>query len=217
MNTSGIGAAVKRTEDYRFLTGGGRYTDDIKLPRQCYAYMLRSPYSHARILSIDTDAARTTEGVLAVFTGDDMQVGSLPCGWLVKSKDGQPMKEPPHMPLARDKVRHVGDQVAVVVAQSLALAKSAAELIEVEYEPLAAVAENLRQRARLARARLGRSRDLAHALARIAFCAKACAPQNGRMGAATGVWVVLPTPCRAQFRFDRSLPREDSASPRGFD
>jgi carbon-monoxide dehydrogenase large subunit len=141
MNESGIGAAVKRTEDFRFLTGGGVYTDDIKLAHQSYAYMLRSPHSHARILSIDTDTARTADGVIAVFTGDDMQVGSLPCGWLVTSKDGQPMKEPPHMPLAHDKVRHVGDQVAVVIAESLAQAKSAAESIEVAYEPLAAVAD----------------------------------------------------------------------------
>src|SRR5690606_15981633 len=84
---TGIGAAVKRVEDKRFLTGRGNYTDDINRPGQTYAYILRSSHAHARIDRIDTSAAAAAPGVLAVFTGEDMQVGSLPCGWQVHSKD----------------------------------------------------------------------------------------------------------------------------------
>jgi len=130
---TGIGAAVKRVEDRRFLTGKGQYTDDINRPGQTYAYILRSPHAHATINGIDTAAAATAPGVLAVFTGEDMEVGSLPCGWQVHSKDGSPMHEPPHPPLARGKVRHVGDQVAVVIAETYAQARDAAEKIEVDY------------------------------------------------------------------------------------
>src|SRR3546814_10736987 len=101
---TGIGAFVKRVEDKRFLTGRGNYTDDINRPGQTYAYILRSSHAHARIDRIDTSAA-AAPGVLAVFTGEDMQVGSLPCGWQVHSKDGSPMHEPPHPPLPRGKVR----------------------------------------------------------------------------------------------------------------
>jgi carbon-monoxide dehydrogenase large subunit len=139
---TGIGASVKRVEDRRFLTGKGRYTDDMNKPGQLYAYILRSPHAHARILSIDTADAEAAPGVETVITGQELKdagIGGLPCGWLIKSKDGSPMKEPPHMPLAVDKVRHVGDQVAVVVADSLTAAKDAAELIVVDYEELPAV------------------------------------------------------------------------------
>ena len=138
MGAQGIGARVPRVEDQRFLTGRGRYTDDINRPHQTYAWILRSPHAHARIRSIDTSAAKSAPGVVAVFTGADMEVGSLPCGWQVTSKDGTPMKEPPHPPLARDYVRHVGDQVAVVIAETKAQARDAAELIEVDYEVLPA-------------------------------------------------------------------------------
>jgi carbon-monoxide dehydrogenase large subunit len=133
---TGIGAAVKRVEDFRFLTGRGNYTDDINRPGQTYAYILRSPHAHAKIKSIDTSGAKAAKGVLAVFTGEDMQVGSLPCGWQVHSKDGSPMHEPEHPPLAKGKVRYVGDQVAVVIAESYAEAKDAAEKISVDYEVL---------------------------------------------------------------------------------
>ena len=139
MSDTGIGAAVKRREDVRFLTGRGHYTDDIDRPGQAYAYMLRSPHAHARIKSIDTSGAKSAPGVIAVFTGEDMQVGSIPCGWGVNNKDGSPMNEPAHPPLAQGKVRHVGDQVAVVIADTLAEAKDAAELIEIDYEELPAV------------------------------------------------------------------------------
>ncbi|WP_420405099.1 xanthine dehydrogenase family protein molybdopterin-binding subunit [Nisaea sp.] len=133
---TGIGAAVKRVEDFRFLTGKGNYTDDLNRPGQSYAYILRSPHAHAKIKSIDTAAAKAAKGVLAVFTGEDMQVGSLPCGWQVHSKDGTPMHEPGHPPLAQGKVRYVGDQVAVVIADTYAQAKDAAEQINVDYEVL---------------------------------------------------------------------------------
>src|SRR3546814_4206190 len=102
MSATGIGAAVRRKEDYRFLTGQGTYTDDINRPGQAHAYILRSPHAHARIKGIDTAAAASAPGVIAVFTGADMaaaKVGSLPCGWLIHSKNGEPMQEPPHPPL----------------------------------------------------------------------------------------------------------------------
>ena len=139
MGDFGIGAAVRRKEDFRFLTGQGTYTDDINRPGQLYAFLLRSPHAHAELGAIDTAAAKAAPGVSAVFTGADLQVGGLPCGWLVTSKDGKPMIEPPHPLLAQGKVRHVGDPVAVVVAETLEQAKDAAELIEVSYKTLPAV------------------------------------------------------------------------------
>lgn len=138
---TGIGASVKRVEDYRFLTGQGTYTDDINRHGQTYAYMLRSPHAHATLGSVNTDAAKAADGVVAIFTGDDMQVGSIPCGWQVHSKDGEPMLEPGHPPLAQGKVRYVGDQVAVVIAESLPQAKAAAEMIEVDYQILPAMVD----------------------------------------------------------------------------
>jgi len=137
-----IGQALLRREDYRFLTGAGQYTDDVVLPGQTYGVFLRSPYAHARIKAIDSSKAAAAPGVVHIFTGADLaeaKVGGLPCGWLIHSKDGSPMKEPPHPVLAQGKVRHVGDQVALVVAETLLQAKDAAELIEVDYEPLAPV------------------------------------------------------------------------------
>ncbi|HEX7044051.1 MAG TPA: xanthine dehydrogenase family protein molybdopterin-binding subunit [Burkholderiales bacterium] len=139
-----IGAAVRRKEDARFLTGSGRYTDDISMPGQTYAYFVRSPHAHARIVRIDKSAALKAPGVLGVYTGEDLaadKVGSLPCGWLITDVHGQPMKEPPHPPLAQGKVRYVGDHVAVVIAESYWQAKDAAELVDVEYEPLPAVVD----------------------------------------------------------------------------
>ena len=137
-----IGKSLRRREDRRFLTGAGRYTDDVTLHGQTYAVFLRSPHAHARIRSIDAGAAKKAPGVVAIFTGADLaeaKVGGLPCGWLIHSKDGTPMKEPAHPVLAQGKVRHVGDQVALVVAESIAEAKDAAELIAVDYEELPAV------------------------------------------------------------------------------
>jgi carbon-monoxide dehydrogenase large subunit len=139
---SAIGAPIRRREDYRFLTGQGTYTDDINRPGQLYAYILRSPHAHARINSIGTSGASAEAGVVAVFTSADMAadgIGGLPCGWLINFKDGSPMKEPPHPVLADGRVRHVGDPVAVVIAESLGQARDAAEKISVDYavEPAA--------------------------------------------------------------------------------
>jgi carbon-monoxide dehydrogenase large subunit len=138
----GIGDSVLRTEDKRFLTGQGRYCDDINLPRQLYAYIVRSPEAHATIVSIDTSAATEAPGVAAVFTGKDLEadgVNPLPAGWLIHSKDGSPMVEPGHPAMPTDRVRHVGDQVAVVLAETKAQAKAGGMLVDVEYEPLPAV------------------------------------------------------------------------------
>src|SRR5215472_15035381 len=131
-----IGMPVRRREDYRFLTGGGTYTDDINRPGQLHAFILRSPHAHAQIGGIATAAAQRASGVIAVYTGKDMAadgIGGLPCGWQIHSKNGSPMAEPPHPVLAVDRVRHVGDPVAVVVAETLAQARDAAELVSVDY------------------------------------------------------------------------------------
>ena len=141
MGFEGIGASVKRREDLRFLSGRGNYTDDINRPGQLHAVILRSPHPHAAIRGIDTAAAKAAPGVHAVFTGADLaaeNVGGLPCGWQVKNKDGTPMAEPPHPVLAIGKVRHVGDPVAVVIADTKAQARDAAEMISVDYEVLKA-------------------------------------------------------------------------------
>ena len=142
MNAPYIGQSIKRKEDQRFLTGEGTYTDDVTVTGQTHAYFLRSPHAHATIRGIDLSKANAAPGVVAIFTGDDLaaaKVGSLPCGWLITDVNGQPMKEPPHPPLAQGKVRYVGDQLAVVIAETLNQAKDAAELIEVDYEVLPAV------------------------------------------------------------------------------
>jgi aerobic-type carbon monoxide dehydrogenase small subunit (CoxS/CutS family)/xanthine dehydrogenase molybdopterin-binding subunit B len=116
-----IGEALRRKEDYRFLTGAGQYTDDIQLANQRYAVFVRSPHAHAAIQSIDVSRAEAMPGVRKVFTGKDVEgkMGGLPCGWLITSTDGTPMKEPPHPILAQGKVRYVGDHVAMVVADTL--------------------------------------------------------------------------------------------------
>ena len=140
-NDSGvIGQSVRRKEDVRFLTGAGQYTDDVVMPRQTYAYFLRSPHAHAKIRKIDVAKAKAAPGVVDIFTGADLTgVNGLPCGWLITGTDGKPMNEPPHPVLAQGKVRHVGDQVALVIAESAHEAKDAAELIDVDYEVLPAV------------------------------------------------------------------------------
>ncbi|MDJ1158396.1 xanthine dehydrogenase family protein molybdopterin-binding subunit [Chelatococcus sp. SYSU_G07232] len=144
MSATGIGAAVRRKEDQRFITGKGQYTDDINRPGQAYAYFLRSPHAHATIKKIDAKAALAMPGVIAVLTGDDLaadKIGGLICGWMIHSKDGSPMKAGPHPALAQGKVRYVGDHVAVVVAESLAQAKDAAEAVKVDYAELKAVVD----------------------------------------------------------------------------
>ncbi len=137
-----IGEPLRRKEDYRFLTGAGQYTDDVVLAAQSFAVFVRSPHAHAKVLKVDTTAAAAAPGVLGVFTGADVaadNINGLPCGWLITSTDGQPMKEPPHPILAQGKVRYVGDAVAMVVAQTLQQARDAAERVEVDYEVLPAV------------------------------------------------------------------------------
>src|SRR2546430_15048196 len=149
MTTSLIGARVPRKEDYRFLTGAGQYTDDVAFAGQTYAAFVRSPHAHANIRRVSTDKAKRAPGVVAVFTGADLaaaKVGGLPCGWLITDVKGQPMKEPPYPPLAQGKVRHAGERVAVVIAESAAQARDAAELVEVDYQPLAAVASAAKAR-----------------------------------------------------------------------
>jgi aerobic carbon-monoxide dehydrogenase large subunit len=143
MPFEGIGAAVRRKEDSRFLSGRGHYTDDINRPGQLYAYIRRSDRPHAKINDIDAAAAAKAPGVVAVYTGADMaadNVGGLPCGWQIHNKDGSPMAEPPHPVLAVGKARHVGDPVAVVIAETKQAAKDAAELIAIDYQDLPAVA-----------------------------------------------------------------------------
>jgi aerobic carbon-monoxide dehydrogenase large subunit len=139
----GLGQSAPRVEDQRFLKGGGRYTDDFSLPGQAWSHMLRSPHAHARIVSIDVEAARAAPGVLAVYTGADIAdagLGDMPC-FAAKAvpltrPDGAAMFQPPRPALVRDKVAFLGDYVAFVVAESRAEARDAAELIEIDYEPL---------------------------------------------------------------------------------
>ena len=139
-----IGQAVKRVEDRRFITGKGRYTDDIKLPGMTCAAIVRSPHAHATINGIDTSKALAADGVVAAYVGQDLAdagVGGLPCGWQVDFKNGDTMKEPPHPVLAVGKVRHVGDPVAIVIAETRHQAQDAAELVEVDYGVLPAAVD----------------------------------------------------------------------------
>jgi carbon-monoxide dehydrogenase large subunit len=138
----GIGQAVSRFEDPRLLRGGGRYVDDIALPGMTFGYVLRSPHAHAKIRTIDVTAARSAPGVLAVLTGADWRAsgwGDLPVPGGLKRRDGSPMYRPRYPALVADRVRWVGDYVAFVVAETWAQAADAAEMIAVDYEPLAAV------------------------------------------------------------------------------
>ncbi|MBY6155506.1 xanthine dehydrogenase family protein molybdopterin-binding subunit [Vannielia litorea] len=136
----GIGASTKRREDVRFLTGKGKYTDDININNQTYVYFLRSDVAHGTLNNVDTSAAEGMPGVIRVFTGKDFEgIGGLPCGWQVTDRHGEPMQEPPHPVLAQGKVRHVGDPIAAVVAESLEQARDAAEAIDVDITDLPAV------------------------------------------------------------------------------
>jgi aerobic carbon-monoxide dehydrogenase large subunit len=127
---TGIGASSKRREDIRFLTGRGKYTDDLAIAGQVHAVFVRSQVAHGRIKKVDTSKALKMPGVLAVFTGEDFaSVGGNPAGWLINSRDGTPMREPKRPVLAHGKVRHVGDAYAAVVAETLGQAKDAAQQI----------------------------------------------------------------------------------------
>ena len=141
---TGIGASVKRREDLRFLTGAGTYTDDLDLPGQAYGIFLRSPHPRATLGEIDVSEALKVEGVLAVFTGKDTAadgLGDLPCGWLVKSKDGSDMATAPHPPLAVTQVNYVGEPYGLVVAETLAAARAGAELVVTDFAELPPVAD----------------------------------------------------------------------------
>ena len=144
MSATGIGAAARRKEDRRFITGTGHYTDDINRPGQAFAYFVRSPHAHAAIKSIDSKTAAAMPGVLAVLTGAQLagdKIGDLICGWMIHSKDGSPMKMAAHPVLANGKACHVGDAVAVVIGETLAQARDAAEKVKVDYAVLPAVAD----------------------------------------------------------------------------
>ncbi|MEO1550897.1 MAG: xanthine dehydrogenase family protein molybdopterin-binding subunit, partial [Pseudomonadota bacterium] len=139
---NGIGASPKRREDVRFLTGKGQYTDDINVHGQAYVAFLRSDVAHAKINGIDTSAAQSMPGVVKIFTGADFEgVGGIPCGWQVTDRFGEPMQEPAHPVLAQGKVRHVGDPIAAVVADSLDEARDAAAAIELDLTELPAVVD----------------------------------------------------------------------------
>ncbi len=136
----GIGASSKRREDIRFLTGVGNYTDDINLRGQAHVFFLRSDGAHGTLSNVDTSAAESMPGVVKIFTGADFEaIGGIPCGWQITDRHGQPMQEPKHPVLAHGKVRHVGEPIAAVVAETLAQARDAAEAIVVDIDDLPAV------------------------------------------------------------------------------
>ena len=135
--TNLIGARIERKEDKKFLTGKGRYTADINLAHQTYAYFVRSPHARAKITKIDVSKASKTPGVVKILTGDDLakeKIGGLIAGWKIVSQDGKDMKIPPHPALAKDSVNFVGDHVAIVIAETLEQAKNAADLVNVNYK-----------------------------------------------------------------------------------
>ena len=140
----GVGQPVRRFEDLSLITGHGRYTDDITLPNMAHAFVLRSPLAHGVIRRIDTAAARAMPGVVLVLTGHDVAadgLGDVPCGAPLVSRDGKPRQDTPRPVLAIDRVRHVGQPVALVVAETLGAARDAAEAIEVDYDALPAVVD----------------------------------------------------------------------------
>ena len=140
--SEGIGKSVPRKEDNRFITGKGRYTDDIKQVGQSHAYFVRSPHAHADVVSIDVKEALSAPGVIAVLTGADVTadgLGGLPCGWMIHSKDGSEMKQPHHPVLADNRVHYLGEPVAMVIADTALEAKNAAELVVVDWAEKQAV------------------------------------------------------------------------------
>ena len=137
-----VGSRVERKEDKKFLTGKGRYTADINLANQTYAYFVRSPHARAKIKKVDINKALRAPGVVKILTGEDLandKIGGLIAGWKIVSQDGKDMKVPPHPPLAKDSVNYVGDHVAVVIAETLEQAKDAADLVSVDYKILKAI------------------------------------------------------------------------------
>src|SRR5579863_8130561 len=144
MSVEGIGARVLRKEDKRFITGKGRYVDDIRLHGMTYAAFVRTPHPHAKVKSVNTAAALKLPGVVAVLTGKELvedKIGNLICGWMIHSKDGSPMKMGAWPAMAPDTVRFVGQAVAVVIAETKNQARDAAEAVVVDYEELPAAAD----------------------------------------------------------------------------
>ncbi|TIX04918.1 MAG: xanthine dehydrogenase family protein molybdopterin-binding subunit, partial [Mesorhizobium sp.] len=142
MGIEGVGARVARKEDKRFITGAGRYVDDMVVPGMKHAAFVRSPHAHAEIKKIDVKKAQAMPGVIGVLTGKELKadgIGNLICGWMIHSKDGSPMKMGAWSPLAFDRVRYVGDAVVVVVAETKGQARDAAEAVDITYEELKAV------------------------------------------------------------------------------
>jgi carbon-monoxide dehydrogenase large subunit len=150
MSATGIGAAVRRKEDLRFITGQGQYTDDVVRPGETRAVFVRSPHARARIKSIDVSAAKKMPGVVDVLTGAQLatdKIGNLICGWMIHSKDGSPMKMAPHPALAAHTVNHVGDAVAVVIGETASQGRDAAEKVKVDYDVLPAVSDPAKAKA----------------------------------------------------------------------
>ncbi|RWM77236.1 MAG: xanthine dehydrogenase family protein molybdopterin-binding subunit [Mesorhizobium sp.] len=144
MGIEGVGARVARKEDKRFITGAGRYVDDMVVPGMKHAAFVRSPHAHAEIKKIDVKRAQAMPGVIGVLTGKELKadgIGNIICGWMVHSKDGSPMKMGAWSPLAFDRVRYVGDAVVVVVAETKGQARDAAEAVDITYEELKAVVD----------------------------------------------------------------------------
>src|SRR2546426_9075965 len=142
MGPFGIGQGIKRVEDVRLVRGEGRFQNDVNLPGQTYAIIVRSVHAHARIRSIDTSAALAAPGVVAVFTGDDTtrdNLGTMKMTLKRKRPDGSPMFASPHRGLTKDRARYVGDPLAIVIAETQAEAEDAAEKVQVDYDPLPSV------------------------------------------------------------------------------
>ena len=137
MTKFGLAQSIRRVEDPRLLKGNGRYTDDIVLPGMLHGIVVRSPHAAAKLGAIDTTAAASVAGVKAIYTAADLSadgIGPLPCAAPVQNRDGSDMANPPHLALAEGAVRHVGDPVAFIVADTAAAARDAAELIAVDYD-----------------------------------------------------------------------------------
>ncbi|MER9997713.1 xanthine dehydrogenase family protein molybdopterin-binding subunit [Mesorhizobium sp. M0051] len=144
MGIEGVGARVARKEDKRFITGAGRYVDDMVVPGMKHAAFVRSPHAHAQIKKIDVKKAQDMPGVIGVLTGKELKadgIGNIICGWMIHSKDGSPMKMGAWSPLAFDRVRYVGDAVVIVVAETKGQARDAAEAVEITYKELKAVVD----------------------------------------------------------------------------
>ncbi|MCC0054165.1 MAG: xanthine dehydrogenase family protein molybdopterin-binding subunit [Rhodobiaceae bacterium] len=147
MSKTGIGAPVRRLEDHRFITGAGNYTDDVNIAGQAYAAFARSEHAHASVRKVDASKAMKVAGVVAVFTGADLEkdaIGPLPAGWMIHSKDGSPMNAPGHPCLVQGKARYVGDPIAVVIGETQAAARAGAEALEIDYDVHEAVTDMMK-------------------------------------------------------------------------